>query len=447
MGTIVGPYCDVEIAPGKLAPFYAIRFDKNGRSESPVTQQHLVDALAAKKFTDVYLFCHGWNNDWATALKRYRNFIDTYRELQTKPGLTINREYRPVVVGVFWPSTAFVKQSEEGPIIAGGDGEGEDADVIDPQVLEEIVSRVNPEAVTKVYELFNRDALGAPEARELASILAPAFVSGDDGFEGDSDDDIDVMLDSWGRWQAAEAPAARRASATKFGTAGGGRAAQPQVAGMINLNPRDLARSLTVRIMKDRAGTVGTRGVGPMLRDMLTATPDTTRFHLWGHSYGARVALNAIARPHGAPLPRAVNSLLLLQPAVNHLCFAKEAPNGKPGGYRKALSLVKQPILSTFSANDVPLTKLFHLALRRSEDLGDIGIAAGEPPSKYAALGGFGPRGLDEREDVDILDPPTEYDLTSGAEVLAVDGTRTIASHGAVVNESTAWAMFSLARG
>jgi hypothetical protein len=144
-------------------------------------------------------------------------------------------------------------------------------------------------------------------------------------------------------------------------------------------------------------------------------------------------------------VPRRVHSLLLLQPAVSHLCFADQVPGTtRTGGYRMVLDRVARPILSTFSAHDVPLTKIFHVALRRDADLGEAQIAAGEPPSVYAALGGFGPRRSGEQL-IDILDAPQPYDLGSGARIYGIRGTRTIAGHGAISNESTWWALYTLA--
>ena len=193
--------------------------------------------------------------------------------------------------------------------------------------------------------------------------------------------------------------------------------------------------------MKDRAGTVGFKGVGPMLQRLLTAGQQRT--HLIGHSYGAKVVLSATAA--GNALPRPVTSMLLLQPAVSHLCFADQVPGtSHPGGYRKVLTRVDQPILSTFSKHDFALTKLFHLALRRKSDLGEIKI--GGTPSKYAALGGFGPNEAHE-ERIDIKTLPASYNLGSNApEVYGIKADQTIKGHGDISNLSTWWALYNLVR-
>ena len=132
------------------------------------------------------------------------------------------------------------------------------------------------------------------------------------------------------------------------------------------LDPRGPIRVASVLQMKDRAGTVGAKGVGPNLTQKLLAMKKA-RIHLIGHSYGAKVILSSLCyQPVSAPAA----SLLLLEPAISYLCFGQKI-DGKSlnGGYRDALNRVEQPILSTFSASDVPLTKLFHLAVASSPPL------------------------------------------------------------------------------
>jgi hypothetical protein len=88
------------------------------------------------------------------------------------------------------------------------------------------------------------------------------------------------------------------------------------------------------------------------------------------------------------------------------------------------------------------LTKTFHLALRRHDDLGELKIAA-ETPSRFGALGGFGPQASNATI-VSICDPVTPYDLTGGGRIIGVNGTRTIGGHGKISHPSTWWAAYSL---
>jgi pimeloyl-ACP methyl ester carboxylesterase len=230
---------------------------------------------------------------------------------------------------------------------------------------------------------------------------------------------------------------------------------QPASAGALSfLDPRAIVRLATVLQMKDRAGTVGAVGVGPLLRDLLAAGEGTARVHLVGHSYGGKVVLAALCHQ---PLPRPVNSLLLLQPAVSYLCFAAAVPDlGRPGGYRTALERVELPIMTTFSARDFPLTRVFHLAVRRWSDLGEGPVAAparepGLPraalaPNRYAALGGYGPGGCSAGEcsEIAMRAPGEHYDLgPDQPRLLALRGDDYIADHGDVGIPATWWALLN----
>lgn len=460
MPLTVGPYFEVPIG-SRTAPFYALRFDKDGRTQGPRTQAHLIDALPGD-FTDVYVFSHGWNNDWTTALTRYRTFFTTFRGMVEEQGLPLPSDYRPLLAGIFWPSTALVLPGERGPQFAGGGAEDEGAaggggaavsdlgaDDLDLSLVEAFAGHVLDSRRGRYYDLLDRDALDKEEGRELLALLSGVFAAGDPEVPGDEERDVTDLLAGWAMYEATVAPPRREGSATSFGSVGsrGRRSGEPEAAGLLDkLDPRKLLRMLTVYQMKDRAGVIGTRGVGPLLRSIQEAAP-AVRVHVIGHSYGARVVLNAVSRPDGGELAGTVRSMLLLQPAVNHLCFAERLESGRPGGYRAALEKVEKPILTTFSHHDVPLHDTFHLSLRRGKDIGDIGIAADEPPSIYAALGGYGPRGLTEWAEVAIKKPGEPYDLRpDGPRVLALNGAGTILGHSEVVNEATAWALYNLVK-
>jgi hypothetical protein len=379
--------------------------------------------------TDIFVFSHGWNNDWRAATGRYNNFIDGFvRTHAESHGLSLGRDYQPLLVGLFWPSVILVLPWEQAPVIAAAPGE-------DPEVDE--LGRALPNGhEARVRELLARsEALDADEARELAGLVMPLYTSAGEEVPEELPPPAEKELVAAWRGAAAATPARGPGS---FGTVDGGRVGVPEAAGF-SLDPRKLARLLTVRAMKDRAGVVGVRGVGPLVKDLLEVSG--SRVHMVGHSYGCKVCLSAIC---AAPVPRKVDSLLLLQPAVNHRCFAVDADGeGHPGGYRAALDRVEQPVLSTYSAHDQALTQWFHRALTRRGDLLEVAIAAWpEPPSAYAALGGYGPRGAEqETRKLDLMDPGARYPRDD-ARVLAVDGTRGIPGHGDISNPYTWWALY-----
>ena len=101
--------------------------------------------------------------------------------------------------------------------------------------------------------------------------------------------------------------------------------------------------------------------------------------------------------------------------------------------------------MATYSANDVPLTKLFHVSVRRSDDLGELQFAGeGSSPSRYAAMGGYGPQSSQARF-VSIQDPGGAYTLGASGQLLAVNGTRCISGHGDINGPATWWLSYLLA--
>jgi pimeloyl-ACP methyl ester carboxylesterase len=167
-----------------------------------------------------------------------------------------------------------------------------------------------------------------------------------------------------------------------------------------------------------------------------------------GHSFGARVVLAAISR---AELARRVDSVLLLQPAINRWCFSPEVVplatkerKGPPGGYRVALDRVETPVFTTYSEQDQALHDAFHLFVQ--SNVGEVIIAAFGDTDRYGALGGYGPSGLGgELATVRVSTPGDGYKPEPGCRVLAIDGsshdgaTAPINGHGDVVTPFTAW--------
>ena len=131
-GLIAGPYRTIQIPDGSSAPYYIIPFDKKGTCSGPQTRTHLIGAVGDQGFTDIFLFSHGWNNDWTVATNRYEHFMRGYMQMREEHGLTMPAGYKPLLVGVFWPSTVLTfSEKEKGPQIAAGDPAAVDAAVSD----------------------------------------------------------------------------------------------------------------------------------------------------------------------------------------------------------------------------------------------------------------------------------------------------------------------------
>ncbi|GAA1985287.1 alpha/beta hydrolase [Isoptericola halotolerans] len=419
-------------------PLFILQFDRHGTLTSPRSLTALVEA--ARDATDVVMISHGWNNDWQAATSRYGRFFDHLEQVaSSRPG---RRPYRPVYAGVFWPSAALVMPSERGPDIAGP-GAGLDQQLsAELAVLEE---DLGSEHAGRLQSILTDQDAGRQGLARLADLLAALPAAGEDETHTLVPAEDGAALAAV--WQDTLSRLGSRPT-RPGGIIADDRPATPQMAG---LDPwgmlRGAVRLATVRQMKDRAGRVGGSGVAAALRTIAARTP--ARLHLVGHSYGARVVLSALC--HGPAPSRPVDSVLLLQAAVSAYAFAEDV-GGRPGGYRVAFDRVRSPIVTTRSANDLPLTRVFHLALRRRVDLGEAEIAGG-PTSRFAALGGYGPQGADAEtlslaRMPDVGDPYPLDQHASGAppRLVAVDGTWCIPSHGGVETAPTAWALASLVR-
>ena len=462
-----GPYEMLDLQSGLQTtslPLYVIPFDKEGVCTAPQTRAHLLQALrdgagpgAGGAYTDVIFFSHGWNNDWETATARYKHFIEGYAGQRSKlaAGGGAAREVRPLLIGIFWPSTALVMPSEQAPDMASASFAGGAADLL---------AELPPEQRERAgWLLGSADKLNAGQLLELATLLAPLW----NRFQQVGGQGADVPQDPItpealaALWQASS-PRPLTAADDEDDAGGGyaddtpsGTAATAPGAafsfGDVLAAPRNLLRVFTVLQMKDRAVRVGGAGVSALLQEVMQAThradaqkrPPSARIHLVGHSYGCIVVLSSLVA--AAALPRQVDSVLLLQAAVSRWCFAERVPGMPyPGGYRPAFARVRQPILSTYTRHDGPLTKLFHLAVRRESDLGQPKTAAPTAPSKYAALGGYGPAGCADGEvsDQPILAAGSDYDLKRpGLRLIALQADDAIAGHGEISVPATWWAL------
>ncbi len=99
--------------------------------------------------------------------------------------------------------------------------------------------------------------------------------------------------------------------------------------------------------------------------------------------------------------------------------------------------------MTTYSKHDFPLTKVFHWAVRRPSDLGEAVIAGA--PNRYAALGGFGPGGIEgEVSKVVATLPPQNYAMPEpGKRVIAVEASNVIKGHGEVQVPGTFWMLLT----
>ncbi len=444
MPSVIGPY---DIA-GVEMPTWILRYNNDGICESPQSRTLLLDELRNGDHTDVFLFSHGWNNSFEEAISLYGGFLKALEaHLSANPPA---RSFKPLFAGITWPSEWL--DFSNSPTIAGDPGVNEGLDVSKTEMAAQIEA-ATPGGGATFVKLINKASVNKDEATTLARLIQPVLVGAIDEIEEGTQPitESDILLAVQSEAAARQPPVG--IDLDDYGSVDGGTAGaiDPQAAGWPGfLDPRTYVRLFSVYQMKDRAGRVGTRGMAPLLRDILGAT--AAKVHVAGHSYGCKVMLSAICAP--GDLTRPVSSLLLLQPAISYLSFSANVPGTtRAGGYRAALegTRVIPPILSTYSKKDFPLHATFHLSLRRKSDLGEVQIAgtataAGDPPNKYAALGGYGPRGAGEKL-INLPKSGEAHNLGS-ARVIGMDGSANlINSHGDVDSPHTAWAMYQLVFG
>ncbi|CDX51558.1 conserved hypothetical protein [Mesorhizobium plurifarium] len=429
-----GPYA----LPGVNMPSWLVRFDKDGECSSPGTAAALVEKIRSGQHSNVLFYSHGWNTDFADAVEQYTRFLRAFEAVVQEHPLP---GFSPIFVGLTWPSAWM--PSTPGPQMAAVDAEHKlsDADLFE-KVLAEIAADISNENRTDFYELIDTGMLAREQALKLAGMMSSIISRPPEEVDGASSEPIaeEGILKLVALMRTAEKGSGKEdVDIDHIGIIGG--AVGPLVAASESWDPRDFVRLASLFQMKDRAGRVGSRGVAVLLRNVLSAAQGGV--HVFGHSFGAKVVLSALCAPE--PLPRQPSSLLLLQPAISHLSFADTVPGRTgSGGYRTALSLVKSPVFTTYSSMDFPLHNVFHLALRRPSDLGELQVgAAGEPPGRYAALGGYGLRGIEDRTQIDpIPDAGDDYPALAGYRIVALDGSdKRITSHGDVANSYTAWAL------
>lgn len=438
-----GPFRFLNGVDGSKIPYYVIPFDKYGNCIGPQTKEDLLDKIESENYSDVFLFSHGWNNDFEYATGLYESFIDGFISMRKERNLPLAEGFKPLLIGVFWPSATFVMNSEQAPKFASADPRRRDPEVANEiGELASIAENVEEKRRERFYALAHSRSLNKADAIELAEIMLSSAITLESEVGG-APADAQELVRMWSLFAEKEVPITSDLS--DFGTATPVESSEPMTAGAVgdffsNLDPRRILRLPSVWKMKDRAGVIGSKGVNPLLRAILEKS--TSKVHMVGHSYGAKVVLSGTC--FGGQLPRPVSSMLLLQGALSHLAFADSIPGStKAGGYQQALNRVQSPILATFSSNDFPLTKAFHFAVRRKSDLGEAKIAASEPPSRFAALGGFGPRGANEKL-ISVQDVGKKYELDESVPIYGIEATRTVSGHGDVSNPSTWWMLYNL---
>jgi hypothetical protein len=333
----------------RSAPYWELSFDKDGVL---LDDTGLAGELAASPVEDLFVFSHGWNSSADGARGHYDFMFDQIAQMASGRALGF--------AGVLWPSLLFPQDdpAADGPVLG---------DVADTQSTP-LAAAGPPPAQAAV-------STGAA----IAAALAPAFP----GREADLAT-LGALLDEQPQ-DPAQLVAFIQLTRSLIGTPDSAEedrgeasvlTASPRnlLDGMAALAPpatsdvqagwnpfshlwrgaKELLRVGSYYEMKNRAGTIGRNGLGPLI-GRIAAAPVPPRIHLMGHSFGARLVAFALAglpdAMRGGASP--VKSLLLLQGAFSHFAFAPSAPVTAGTGALAAHSdRVDGPLVATYSRKD-----------------------------------------------------------------------------------------------
>lgn len=380
----------VEQVPGTALHYYMVSYDPVGRErrDDPGGRmgQRVIDALGDESVTDVFLLSHGWQGDvpaaraqyskWIAAMDACRADVDRMRERRPR--------FRPLLVCLHWPSRPWGDEE-----LAAASGA---FDAVPLPSVEDLIARYAEQVADTPAA---RDALGvifAAAERDIAPESLPADVrtayevldresqlrhDGAGGAPGDDREPFDPD----------RVYAAALDEAVSFGDMSLGGLLAP-------------LGTLSFWKMKARACLLGETGAAAELFGWLlkvgAARPDV-RFHLMGHSFGCIVVSALLAgRPGRDPLPRPVDSVVLVQGALSIWSFCARIPyqSSRAGYFHRVVSekCVAGPILATLSEHDTALSRFYPMGagLRRQ-----IAYSTPDEFPRYGALGTYGARGPD----------------------------------------------------
>jgi hypothetical protein len=393
-----------------------ISFDADGdeRSEqSGLMSEALIRKVAAESVTNIFFFCHGWLGDFPGAKEQYNRWLKTFvhtadyhHASQRLP------KFRPLFICLHWPSKPWGDEELRGSAF-GAPGGALSPEALIRVYLERLGDR--PE-IRHPLEIIVNEARRNAAPEELPPHVRQAYLDLNDALglksEGvDASPDADRQgFDPQDSFEAANEEGA------SFGR-------DVNLGGI--LGP---LRQLSYWAMKKRARTVGEGGMHKFLRELQEATATkNTRIHLMGHSFGTIVVSGMVGGPNSQGLlPRAVDSVVLVQGAVSLWCYAANIPfpNAGQGYFSRILAekKIRGPLVTTRSKFDYAVSVFYPLASR----IKGSAAFAGRLP-EFGAVGTYGIQGIAEnmRNDVAMKAATDPYTFEKGV-VYNLDGSEYI---------------------
>jgi hypothetical protein len=460
-------------------PFWELRYDADGNPD-PAREAELLQRLPEAGITDLLVFSHGWNNNPTVAFRLYQSFFTVLAgQLQHLPAGSATRVG---LAGVLWPSQRWSDEpipDFDPPAADGAAGSTGAASVgagrgtatvlspqIDPQTLTDL-HEVFPNAGTqldRMAELLSAEWTPAAQVEFYGQLRQFAVLTGaDTPDEDDGEDDRDrsdlgpgepgMLRDGPDELFERYTDALRQTGAQLRGPEdAGGEAGIGDLFDKALHGAKEALRQATYWQMKNRAGTVGRNGLGPLLGRLAPLGPQggRLRLHLIGHSFGARLVSYALTGMPPGPSP--VKSVTLLEGAFSQWSFAPKLPSdpNRGGALAGELARIDGPLVAVHSRHDDAVGKFYPLASMAARD-DSAGI--GDAHSRWGGIGANGAQGAGARQDaVRGAGPGNTYPFAP-QQVLNVDASDVVraggppsGAHSDIVHPELTWLVLTAGR-
>jgi ribosomal protein L12E/L44/L45/RPP1/RPP2 len=431
-------------------PYFEVEFTKDGAVSDPAQVAALHDCVVQSGPSDLLVISHGWNNDMADARDLYARFLACVRAVLDQGAIPAVAARSFAVMAVLWPSKKFADE-ELIPSGAAALGSAVSIAFVQQQLdrLEQALQSPDKSptlvrARALVPALENSPAAQQEFADLIRSVLPATAAEVDDAstdfFARSGKDLMDRLAKP--TMVGGGAPVAGGAAAIPAGwpaAAAGGAAGLGETFSGILSAARNLLNYSTYYLMKERAGTVGSRGVNGVLRQLKAAQP-SLRVHLAGHSFGGRLVTSVADGPSGQS-PLAFDTLTLLQAAFSHNGFAAKFDGTRDGGFRAVVTehKIRGPILITHSTHDRAVGVAYPLASRVA---GQDAAALGDENDRFGGMGRNGAQHTPERV-VGALQPvSTPYAFAPG-KVFNLNADSLINEHSDICHNEVAFALLT----
>jgi len=424
-------------------PFWQLSFDESGRAVDPTADMHFREDVKDGRITDLFVFCHGWNNDRDTASVLYRGFFGEMQTLVGRSNLAAGRKIG--AAGIFWPSIKWPdrQQSDEGGAVGFERGTGELSHELKKVFLEHSQHQTIDRLLARLSSQASSDeALGGFIA-DLKTLLTSEFLIPE--YHDLERRAATASLDEWLRiFDQLSSVELDDAQSSEGGAAGVGDFVARAWRGA-----KAALRVATYWQMKARAGIVGKVGLGPALSALATTVP-RIRVHLIGHSFGARLvsySLEGLHVPSGTTTP--VKSLYLLQGAFSHFAFADALPFDpqRSGDLKGMNKFVDGPLLATHSLLDTAVGLGYPFAsVLANQDAS----AESDLMYRWEGIGHDGAQAVNASECV-LGSPPCQYQFEKNkwvnldANAVIKSGPPPAGAHSDIIHPQTSWAALKAA--